>query len=463
MGISTNLPGQTSPGISNSSANTPRKKSNNYFDGLQVTKKHLFLFFIIILSYFFEQLDNNNFSFVAPAIIKSWGVSQGQIAHVTSLYFLGMTCGGLVGGIISDLIGRRKSFLGAILIFSSMSVVNGLTSDFSIFMISRALTGFGIFCMMVVSVAYLSEMAPGESRGKWQSLTAAGGFCAMPVIGLISRAIIPMSPEAWRIIFYIGGIGFIGFLLGLIYLKESPRWLVAKGKISEAEKVVEDLTGIAVDLSEAARNVPKKLKTSEQFIGMFSGKYLRRTIILLLIGIPINVGTFATQVWTPTLLNMKGFTLVQSLSVGTASMLGGPVGIFLSSFVSDKGGRKIPIGIGTLFLVCMTIIFAGLGNTYMATMLVGFLMNAAIMGTGFISMAYVPEHYPTKMRNTSVGFINACQRLGVSGSQLFIPTVMAAFGFKSLFMGIAGLYIFSALVVLLLGERTGGKSLEEVD
>lgn len=439
------------------------KRLNNYFDGLAVSKQHQFLFIIIVLSYFFEQMDNNNFSFIAPALIKGGFVAQHQIATITSTYFLGMTLGGFLGGFISDAIGRRKTFLLAMLVFSSMSVLNGLTSNFAVFVFARAATGFGIFMMMVTSIAYISEMSPGESRGKWQNLTAAGGFMAMPVIGLISRAIIPTSPEAWRIIFYLGALGFISFLLGFKYLKESPRWLVSKGRIAEAEKVIEEISGVAVDLSEAAKQTPPKTNFIEQFTGMFRGKYLKRTLILLGFGIPINVAAFATNVWTPTLLTMKGFTLEQSLTIGTAFMLGGPIGLFLMSPFADKGGRKIPIAAGVLTGAALTIIFASLGNTYMVVMIVALMINALGMGTGFIAMAYVPEHFPTKMRNTAVGTINACQRLAVSASQLVVPLIMVGYGFKVLYMVIAGLMAFGGLFILALGARTGGRPLEEID
>lgn len=439
------------------------RRTNNYFDGIPVSKPHLLLFFLLVLSYFFEQMDNSNFSFIAPALIESGFAGKESIATVTSSYFLGMTLGGLVGGITSDLIGRRKTFLVAMLLFSVSSIINGLTSNFGIFVFARAATGFGMFMMMVTSIAYIAEMAPGESRGKWQSLTAAGGFCAMPFIGIISRAVIPTGPEAWRYIFFLGGLGLVAFFLGLKYLKESPRWLVSSGRVDEAEDVIRQLSGVEVDLSEAARNTPPKVNTREQFIEMFSGKYLKRMAILLTFGIPLNIGAFVLTVWIPTLAKDRGFTLEQSLSIGLAVMLGSPVGLALSSLFADRGGRKIPMAILLLVLAALAIVYANLGNNYHLTMVVAFLLNGVSMGLAFIAMAYVPEHFPTKIRNTALGIINAIQRLGVSGSQLIIPTVVAGFGVKTLFLIIAALWVFSAIVVILFGQRTGGIPLEQID
>ncbi|MEL1134760.1 MFS transporter [Desulfitobacterium sp. THU1] len=439
------------------------RRPNNYFDGLPISKTHLFLFILIVCSYFFEQLDNNNFAFIAPAIVKNGFVQQNQIGVITGYYFIGMTLGGFLGGIISDLIGRRKTFLTAMLIFSSMSILNGLTNNLGVFIFSRAATGFGVFMMMVTSIAYISEMSPSESRGKWQSLTAAGGFLAMPAIGLISRAIIPTGPDAYRLIFFIGGFGFITFFVGLKYLKESPRWLVSKGRVAEAEKVIKDLSGYDVDLSEVAKNQPPKIRGIDQFIGMFKGKYLKRSLTLLLFGIPANIGAFILAVWIPTLAGMRGFTMEQSLNIGVAFMAGAPVGMFVASFFADKGGRKIPLSIGLLLTACTAMIYAYFGNQYMLALIIAFTLNAFGMGQGFIAMAYVPEHYPTKMRNTAVGTINAFQRLAVSFSQPFIPIFAATFGVSALFLGIFALYAFAAIVVFILGQRTGGVPLEQIE
>src|SRR5208337_4210206 len=154
--------------ISTGILSTKVKIVNNYFDGLEVTGVHNFIFYIIMMAYFFEQLDNWNFGFIAPALQEAWHLQMTDIATIVFWYFIGMTSGGFLGGVISDFIGRRKTFLGSILIFSIASVANGLTDNFTIFTISRALTGFGVFCLMVTSQAYIAEMAPAESRGKWQ-------------------------------------------------------------------------------------------------------------------------------------------------------------------------------------------------------------------------------------------------------------------------------------------------------
>ncbi|MFM2096831.1 MAG: hypothetical protein RIS70_3955 [Planctomycetota bacterium] len=439
------------------------RRTNNYFDGIAIAKPHLFVLAISVLSYFFEQMDNSNFSFIAPALTDSGFISKEKIATITSTYFLGMTLGGLLGGVLSDFFGRRKTFLVAVLLFSSASILNGITSDFHVFCFARAATGFGAFMMMVTSVAYIAEMTPSESRGRWQSLIAAAGFCAMPFIGILSRVVIPLSEEAWRYIFLVGGGGFFAFFLGLKYFPESPRWLVTQGRVTEAERVIRNLSGVDVDLSEIAANSPPKVKMLDQFIGMFSGKYLPRTLILLIFGIPLNIGAFVLTVWIPTLAEGKGFALKESLNLGIAVMLGGPVGMFISSFFADKGGRKIPMAILLMVLAGLAICYANLGKEYYPTLIVAFLLNAVSMGLAFIAMAYVPEHYPTGMRNTAVGMINAIQRLGVSASQFLIPLIDTRYGFKTLFFVIAGLWVFSAAVVLLFGRRTGGVSLEQIE
>ena len=436
--------------------------SNNYFDGLQVTGRHKAVFFIIMVAYFCEQMDNWNFGFIAPALMQHWGLTMRDIGTVTFWYFAAMTCGGFVGGFISDLIGRRKTFLIAITLFSTASIINGMTDDFHVFVASRALTGFGVFCLMVCSQAYIAEMAPAESRGKWQNLVAGVGFCAVPVIGMLCRAIIPLHEEAWRYIFYLGGMGYIALFIAWKYLDESPRWLVSRGRIKEAEEVMRDLTHMDIDLAEAAsKGTTHKPPLREVLLGMISQKYIKRTLVILALVLCTNPATFVVTNWTATLLKAHGFTLEECLMATTLISIGVPLGLFASSAFTDMGGRKIPL---VIMLVVMSVLAPIFGNvsSYWVVVGVGALLTAFVMGLGFTIFSYTAESYPTHLRNTATGFHSSIGRLAVAFSQPLIPVVYAAYSFDGVFYIFSALCVVPAIVLALWGARTGGKSLEDI-
>jgi len=472
------------------------KRINNYFDGLPVTGMHKVIFFIIMLAYFFEQMDNWNFGFIAPAIFKSWGLSPEDsvqaMAHIIFWYFIGMTSGGFLGGVISDFIGRRKTFLIAILLFSVCSVINGLPIDsLPLFIAARAFTGFGVFCLMVCSQAYIAEMAPAESRGKWQGLVAAIGFCAVPFIAFLCRIIVPTSPEAWRWIFYFGGTGIAAFFIAYKYLLESPRWLVSRGRIEEAEAVVRHITGQNIDLSEAARNVTPRIKVTEVLTGMFTSKYIGRTLLLLLVFVCVTPAGFTFTSWTGKLLATipvidpaTGLAMTDAageqvmlydqatmLTIMTIISCGVPAGCYLASLISDKGGRKLPLALMYVLAAVMALLFAQFSTHFAIVALCGFLLSMFNMAGGFILFSYTAESYPTHMRNTATGAHNGIARLSVSGFQYVIPLILAAFGgtvglvnydIPAIFTTCAVMFLLPVPFALLFGRRTGGKSLEDI-
>ena len=439
------------------------KIKNNYFDGLKVSRQHFGVFLIVASAYFFEQFDNNNFAYVAPAFMQSMKASAQIVANINFLYYIAMTLGGVLGGIMSDMVGRRKTLLLSVFLFSAGSIASGLAYNLALFTFARAVTGFGIMCMMVVAITYMAELSPAESRGRWEALIAGIGFLSMPLVGVICRIIIPLDPEAWRYILLLGGLGMVAWVAGIFYLKESPRWLVSQGRIEEAEAVVFSLSGVSVDLRDVVSAGKERTKLRVVCAEIFSPLYIKRTLVLLVALCGTAICAQTVVAWVPVMLKLNGFSMEDTLTLATLFAVGYPVGQFLAAYFSDKGGRKIPILIFSLIASAMAVaLLFSVSNFYLLAM-VGLLVNALLTARSFIIHPYVAESYPTKLRNTVTGLLNSLARFSVSGVQLVIPMLFAGFGLAGVYGLIAIIGVLIAVVVGIFGWRSAHRSLEDIN
>ncbi|AFM02462.1 MULTISPECIES: MFS transporter [Desulfitobacterium] len=442
--------------------------STRYMDEATMNKSHYKFLILLAFGYTFEQIDVFSFSFVAPALTKYWGVSMEWIGLVNSCTFVGMLLGCWLGGWFADRIGRRKTFLGSILLFSLCSLVNGGAPNQEIFLVARTLTGIGMMGMVVVAMVYIAELLPAASRGKWQAIALATALLSIPLIGQLASHIIPNNPEGWRWILYIGGLGFIVLAFGNNWLKESPRWLISKGRFKEAEAVIQFYRpDVKVDLSAEASGKVKEekaqetTKTLEVLRLLFSKEYRKKTLVLINLVVWNTVGYFMFFAWMPTLLNEYGFSLEDSLWMVALVSFGSPIGNYLAAFFTDKGGRKVPIVIYGAIIGVLTVIF----GTIKAPMLIvgiGFIIRILMDGVFVLMWSYLAEAYPTQFRSSGTGIIFSTGRILNVGAMAMVPLIYKQFGYSVLFAIIGAMYIMIAVVTGIWGERTAGRSLEEI-
>ncbi len=435
---------------------------NNYFDGLQVTSRHKSIYFVIMFAYFFEQFDNWNFGYVVPSIMQAMHLDMSAIGTITFWYFIGMMTGSIIGGILADMLGRKNAFQLGVLIFSGSSVVCGFADNIHLLTVARAMTGFGVMCVNMSAIPYLTEISPAEARGKWQNLTAAVGMIGVPVVGVLCRIVLPLSTDAWRWVFYAGGAGVLLFFGAHRVLLESPRWLMARDRRAEAESVVREISGVDVELSQVKlEKGGVKPPLSEMLLGLFSREYIRTSLVVILPFLILGPATYIFQNWTTTLFKSQGFSLEDSLTITLFMQLGIPVGLFAFSYLSELGGRKLPIVISLFFMG-----FSGLVITFCTTLwefcFVGFLIMGCIQGVVYTYLAYTSESFPTKIRNTGLAVLQAGCRITTSLSQLVIPGLYAAFGFSGIFNTFFLLCIIPAVFIALFAKRTAGRPLEEI-
>lgn len=434
----------------------------NYFDGAKMSFAHLRMLFLCAVCYMFDQMDTNLFAYAAPVLRENWGVTVNQIAQVNSYYYVGMFIGAVYGGWIADRFGRKAALILSIAVFSAGSLAGGLATAFPFLAFTRFFTGIGLISMVVVSMTYITEMSPSAHRGKFISLILAISTIGSPVGAAIASWIIPMSKESWRVVFVFGGATILLLPLCFAWFRESPRWLISKGRNAEAEYIVKMLTGKEVDFSSEVIEKPKKAGNIATLKVMFSRGYLRRTIVLLFITVSVTLGAHLLGGFYPTMLRENaGFELSIALNIMAISWWGMPVGNLTAATVTDKGGRKIPLAVyqilnGVAYIVC------GFWAIPMVITVAQFLSR--LFGGGAASMLYTyqAECYPTHIRSNAVGMISGFSRILAALSVYIVPPVLAVHGWLGMNLINAAIIIVPSIVVLIWGEKTGGKSLEEL-
>ena len=126
-------------------------------DRLPISGWHRAMLWIVAVPLFFDLSDIFTFSYAAPVLVREWGLSMHQVALATSAGFLGMFLGALLGGILSDRIGRKRSLFVFVPMFSLFSLASGFANDMPTLLVLRLLTGIGISLACYIASVALSR------------------------------------------------------------------------------------------------------------------------------------------------------------------------------------------------------------------------------------------------------------------------------------------------------------------
>ena len=452
---------------------------NNYFDSMtKLGKAHKHFLWIAAVCYFFDQMDMQLFGYITPSLISDLGFNLEQIAQMNSMNFLGMCLGGFFGGIIAGRIGRKKTLILLVGLFSTASIVNGLSAHYINFMIMRFLIGFGVIGMVTVAMVYMAEMLPSATRGKYQALSIACGTLGIPFGALFAGLAIGSGEHGWRLCFFIGGMGILLVPIGLKWLKESPRWLVMRGEIAKAEQIVAECTGLPCDLSGLSdKCVQERNPSTVQTIKvMFSKSFVKQTIVVFVLSWGATLGVFYFSNYGTTFMVDLGWAYNTVLIIGALGVIGTPLGDVTGSLFSDKGGRRSPIIIMSCVagLLCLLRGWATpvLGDLYQANasllypailVVIGILFSAFGGGTMTLMWTYLAESFPTRIRSNATGIVFASARLIAVPVTLTVPATYVAIGYFGVNIVNSLWYFIPAAFALMWGINSAQKSLEELE
>jgi putative MFS transporter len=433
-------------------------------DRLPISPFHRRLLWIVAIPLFFDVSDIFTFSNAAPALIKHWGLTNDDIALATSMGFLGMAIGGTAGGIIADRIGRVKAMMLFTLIFSVFSLATGFATGVTMLVWLRFATGLGIASATVSVITYIAEMFPAAVRGRWQSWAMVIALSGISITSWVAWFVIPTGPDGWRWIFVWGAIG-LPFLILARTLPESPRWLLRVGRADAAAATLKDIEARIErwngPLYQPAPVPPAPPKPSLGWTALFSPAYLRTTLSLCGLWFFQTIGFYGFMSWVPTLLARHGFEMVHSLTYVTLINLGALPGALFAVFLSDRVERKYSIAAVALAIGLFGLFY---GLTFEPVMIVIFGFLAATMMDTFsaLGFAYTPEQYPTDVRNSGTGLAYGVGRLANVINPFVIAAIFGRLGYQTVFAYIAGAWVLTALIALLWGAKTTGRTLEVI-
>ena len=444
----------------------------------ELTRYHWFVFIVAALGWLFDCLDQQLFNLARkPAITELLGpdtagnVIDQYSAYATAIFILGWATGGLIFGVLGDRIGRAKTMMITILMYSAFTGLSALSRNVYDFSIYRFLTGLGVGGEFAVGVALVAEVMPDRARAH-----ALGWLQMLSTVGNVSAALINISLgvaegggafegsdwKPWRLMFVVGAIPALLAVLIRSKLKEPEKWqeAVAEGKnIQQAGSIRELFSdprwrkNVFVGLALAVPGV-----VGLWAIGFFSFDFVRA----------VFRQHYEAQGLSPSEYKGKLTVLVGVVSV--LQNIGAGLGIYSFKLFTERWGRRPAFAVA--FLLAM---FGTAGTFWFLKDFYDVFWMIPIMGFCQLSLfggyaIYFPELFPTRLRSTGISFCYNVGRFGAAAGTITMGELIRYIGkvceqddvmaWRYTAVAMSSVFLIG-LVALIFAPETKGKPLPE--
>ncbi|MFU9045388.1 MFS transporter [Acinetobacter tibetensis] len=428
---------------------------------LPVGKFHYTLLWVIGLGWMFDAMDTGLISFILTKMATEWSMSPAEKGWVVSIGFVGMAIGAVCSGALADRWGRRNVFVVTLVTYSIATALCAFAPNLTWLLVFRFIVGLGLGGQLPVAVTLVSEYIPAQVRGRFIVLLESFWGLGWLVAALVSYFVIPSY--GWHVAFLIGGLPALYVFMILKKVPESVPYLINRGRIEEAHALVQKLEReCGVEVIQQIEVKPVAAKQSVSFSQLWSNPFAKRTLMLWLIWFGIVYSYYGIFTWLPSLLVKQGYSIVQSFEYVLVMILAQLPGYIAAAWLVEKLGRKWTLA-GFIGLCAVSAYFFGQANTITLIMFWGCLMSFFNLGAWGVLYTYTPEQYPTNIRAFGSGWASAIGRMGGIVAPLVVTQMMVqSNGFNHVFMMFTAVLLAVALVILVLGEETKGKTLESI-
>ncbi|ELZ91995.1 metabolite transport protein [Haloferax mucosum ATCC BAA-1512] len=389
---------------------------------------------------------------------------------VVSGALAGAALGAALGGYLADRWGRKRLVLVSAVVFFVGSLVMAIAPTVEVLVLGRLIDGVAIGFASIVGPLYLSEIAPPKIRGSLVSLNQLA-----VTVGILSSYFVNYAfadGGQWRWMLGTGMVPAVILAAGMIFMPESPRWLVEHDRVSEARDVLSKTRTdeqIRAELDEIEATIEKEDGSLRDLI-----KPWMRPALLVGVGLAVLqqvTGINTVIYYAPTILESTGFessaSILATVGIGVVNVVMTIVAVVLI----DRTGRRPLLSVG---LAGMTLTLAGLGAAFYLPGLsgfVGWIATGSLMlyvaffaiGLGPVFWLLISEVYPLKVRGTAMGVVTVFNWVANLAVSLTFPVMVGAITKAGTFWVYAALSAVALAFTYVFVPETKGRSLEAIE
>jgi sugar porter (SP) family MFS transporter len=421
---------------------------------------------ILALGGFLFGFDTAVISGVEKSVQQLFNLSSFWQGFTISSALIGTVLGALIAGGPADKYGRKPVLFVIAFLFTVSAAGSALANSLQTFIVYRFLGGLAVGASSVAAPMYISEISPAAVRGRMTALFQFNVIFGI-LMAYISNYLISRTGEhSWRWMLGVGGVPAVAYFFLLFFVPESPRFLIKKGKISEAKKVLSKIE--TQDIETEITDINLSLAQKKE--NLFSGRYSKPIAIAFLVAMFNQFsGINAILYYAPRIFQLTGLSSAESMFQPV--LIGITNGIFtiLGLVIIDKVGRKKLLITGSIGMsVCLGLIARAFYQQHftgyeLLIFLVIYIMFFAF-STGAVIWVLISEVFPNSVRGQGQSLGSFTHWFFAAVITFLFPAIAGeyrlgsghAFAFFSIMM------LIQALVVWKYFPETKGKTLEQL-
>ena len=412
-------------------------------------------------------------------LTRDFGLTSTTEGLVVSALTIGAAVGAVFGGSLSDKYGRRHNIMLLATIFIVGTLACSFAPNWEFLTAARFVLGLAVGGASATVPVYLSEISPFERRGSLvtrNEVMIVGGQFAAFIINAVIYNLWGHQDDVWRYMLAVAVLPAIALLVGMCFLPESPRWLIAQGRDADALAVLKQVRSPERAQAEIAEVELLADEAQAEKTGGFSdlsAKWIRR---LIFVGAGIGIfqqftGINSVMYYGTQLLTDAGFSansaVIANIANGLFSLLGITVGILLINKIPRRRMFMAGYALTSFFHLCIglsALLLPDGGAKAWFILVFVVLFVFSMQGTlGPLTWLMLAEIFPLKIRSFAMGICVFCLWAANAVVAYFFPIVVKALTIAPTFFIFFGVGVLAFLFIYRYLPETKDKTLEDLE